>query len=444
MHYQLEVLSSFFEISSTNGSIWTLTELDCEIQQHHKFNVSASSTNSFVLTAVHVDLIDVNDNAPVFSTPVHIITVDLTSQIGHVITTFSAHDMDFGSNGFVAYKLSGVDNYFQISPLLGELYVAKTLTIGQFSAVVMACDFGRIQLCSSLDLTIFVTNQTNLHPPVFDKFIYDAEIPEDFPLDSSIIDVIATDLDQDSAGLVTIEISGGNSGKHFKVVNSCLQLMLPVDYETTKHFELQLTAKDHGLPQLSAVTLVHISITDVNDNLPTFLPLPETILLRAPIPHHQRIFKVMAHDPDSSLDGNNNIVFSTNFTQTYLSLDASTGVISTSNEDLPLGSHIVHIQASNPWTNLFSRFDLTIIVKNDLTLSMAQDVQHVTLFNESHPAPFTLYNAEVSLNDSSPDEGITYSIVSHSPGLDNVTINAETVSTPFEALKRGKATPLFQ
>ncbi len=44
----------------------------------------------------------------------------------------------------------------------------------------------------------------------------------------------------------------------------------PLDFESCKDYFLTVEASDGGTPPLSAVTMVNINLTDVNDNAPMF------------------------------------------------------------------------------------------------------------------------------------------------------------------------------
>lgn len=44
----------------------------------------------------------------------------------------------------------------------------------------------------------------------------------------------------------------------------------PLDFESCKDYFLTVEATDGGTPPLSAVTMVNINLTDVNDNAPMF------------------------------------------------------------------------------------------------------------------------------------------------------------------------------
>ncbi|PIO26533.1 hypothetical protein AB205_0211210 [Aquarana catesbeiana] len=84
-----------------------------------------------------------------------------------------------------------------------------------------------------------------------------------------------------------------------------LSAQRPFDYEKSKEFVLQVSAKDNGSPSLSSNATLLIRIVDQNDNAPKILyPLPENGLVMfemAPLSSEpgSLITKVVAVDEDS-------------------------------------------------------------------------------------------------------------------------------------------------
>ena len=64
----------------------------------------------------------------------------------------------------------------------------------------------------------------------------------------------------------------------FKIDSSTgdLKLMKSLDHERAGHYSLVVNAKDHGIPMLSTNATVRVSVLDVNDMAPVFMPLNVT------------------------------------------------------------------------------------------------------------------------------------------------------------------------
>jgi hypothetical protein len=209
----------------------------------------------------------------------------------------------------------------------------------------------------------------------------------------------------------------------FAINEHFLQLKASLDYERRKFYELIILATDHGLQAKNSTTMIHIRVLDVNDNPPVFLPVPEIIHLIAPVNAHTRIFKVIASDEDSSFESNGLVLFAPNTSHPLLDVDTHNGEVFTLDRPLPVGTHIFGITAYNPGSPLIDGVTLTVVVVDDDDQPISTHVQHISYFNESHPTPFDLYEPEVT-----PDSGYTFSIVSVSDKMGNISLNRNTVN----------------
>uniref|UniRef100_A0A3Q3EQX4 Cadherin domain-containing protein n=1 Tax=Labrus bergylta TaxID=56723 RepID=A0A3Q3EQX4_9LABR len=74
---------------------------------------------------IHVTVLDVNDNAPVFTKTIYKAAISENSPKGTVITRVSASDADKGSNSKISYSISNaaadVRNMFEINEINGDL-----------------------------------------------------------------------------------------------------------------------------------------------------------------------------------------------------------------------------------------------------------------------------------------------------------------------------------
>lgn len=80
-----------------------------------------------------------------------------------------------------------------------------------------------------------------------------------------------------------------------------------LDYEepTDRHFFLNISATDHGSPQLSSYVTVHVNVTDYNDNRPVFNASSLVAEVLENLDPGTFVARVMATDLDS---GNNSLV----------------------------------------------------------------------------------------------------------------------------------------
>ncbi len=77
--------------------------------------------------AIHVTVLDANDNAPVFSQAVYKVSLPENSPLDTVVVTVSATDADEGQNGEVTYEFSRISEtakeLFNLNENSGEIKV---------------------------------------------------------------------------------------------------------------------------------------------------------------------------------------------------------------------------------------------------------------------------------------------------------------------------------
>lgn len=124
-------------------------------------------TSSMTLT---VTILDVNDNAPMFSPNSYVFSVREDTDIGKTFATVTATDSDIvgtcdGSK--VTYSLNYTDDaLFYIDNSTGELHTAADLKekVGTYNLTVLASDCGDTPMQGQAFVEIHVTD-VNLNPP---------------------------------------------------------------------------------------------------------------------------------------------------------------------------------------------------------------------------------------------------------------------------------------
>ncbi|XP_030638710.1 protocadherin-18b [Chanos chanos] len=149
----------------------------------------------------------------------------------------------------------------------------------------------------------------NDNSPQFSRAIIPIEISESasvgtrFPLDS------ATDPDVGENALHTYSLTRNN---FFKIEirtrtdgakYADLVVVRELDRETQSSYQLQLTASDSGVPPRSGSTLLKISISDSNDNSPSFDEQAYTVNLLENSPLGTLLVDLNATDPDEGING---------------------------------------------------------------------------------------------------------------------------------------------
>ncbi|XP_058504924.1 protocadherin Fat 2 isoform X2 [Solea solea] len=265
-----------FSIDTFSGDLQLVCPLDRETKEFYILNITVydlgiPQTSAWKFIAVNI--MDVNDNPPVFDQHRYVIRVLENTEVDSVIFTARATDPDAETNGNVRYSLLTSTDMFGIDDLTGEVTVRHHLdreTSPRHDLRIEARDQAKLnpQLFSMIDLVV-VLQDVNDHPPKFTPKIYRIKVPEDVPVGTLLVWVESVDLDLGSGGLVTYNLKNTESGIfHLDSSTGALTLERELDFERRPSYNLTVRAVDHGLPRsLSSSCFVEIQVLDVNENL---------------------------------------------------------------------------------------------------------------------------------------------------------------------------------
>ncbi|XP_040214880.1 cadherin EGF LAG seven-pass G-type receptor 3 [Rana temporaria] len=266
-----------FSIDSLNGAIQVVTPLDFETEREYTLRIRAQdagrpplSNNTGMLS---VQVVDINDHAPMFvSTPFQVSVLE-NVPLGHSVIHIQAVDADYGENARMEYKLTGVlpATPFVINSATGWITVSGPLdreTVEHYQFGVEARDHGNPPLSASASVTITILD-VNDNRPEFTQREYFIRLNEDASVGTSVLGVTAIDRDINSP--ITYQITGGNTRNRFAIStqsgSGLITLSLPLDYKQERRYVLTVTASDRILHDNC---YVHVNITDANTNRPVF------------------------------------------------------------------------------------------------------------------------------------------------------------------------------
>uniref|UniRef100_A0A669F2P2 Protocadherin 2 alpha a 15 n=1 Tax=Oreochromis niloticus TaxID=8128 RepID=A0A669F2P2_ORENI len=148
----------------------------------------------------------------------------------------------------------------------------------------------------------------NDNGPVFSKDAYTVTLHENARVNTTVIQVNATDLDDGPNGDVVYSFSNGVNRKFFKLfdINQKTGEIIVkglIDYEERDRYEIEIQASDKGLPPMATQKSVIIKIVDVNDNAPDI----EVTSFSSSIPEDSRpgttVALISVNDLDSGVNG---------------------------------------------------------------------------------------------------------------------------------------------
>lgn len=315
--YSLLQPSDLFTVDPATGDIFSKRTLKYKHTQQE-----SSPENLYSLTVVATDngkppmssrvviavsVVDANNNAPKFEQRSYLSPVPEGYPIRKRVVMLVAKDeADFGVNAEIEYALvsGNGSEYFTVDPVSGWVVVNKSLAnlaVGTtFVVKVKAVDKGVPPQKDEVTLTLVITGE-NRHPPTFTAISYQLIVPENEPINSTILTASATDEDDGPNGMVRYKISAGNERKEFSVhpITGVVTILEPLDYDSVQEYRLNITATDLGFEPKQATATLTVTLTDINDNPPIFNQSSYEAYLPENSPPRSFVYKVTATDIDS-------------------------------------------------------------------------------------------------------------------------------------------------
>ncbi|XP_063045471.1 cadherin-23-like [Engraulis encrasicolus] len=312
-----EKASKLFALNEISGEIRVMGPVDFEDESKYEIHVQGKDGTGLTSdTKISIEIIDVNDNAPVIYLKSLNNPVLENAPPGTEVGIINVQDRDSDSNRQirctiqqgVPFKLvPSIKNYFSLLTT-GEL---DRELITDYNITITATDEGSPPLSSSKVVQLSVAD-VNDNPPVFSKQTYSLHVTENNSQGSSVASVTATDPDWRQNGTVIYSLLPGEVNG-FPVTallsingdTGVIHVVRSFDYEQFKEFKVKVLARDNGSPPLSSNVTVSIHVVDVNDNSPQILyPSPDgssvmTELVPRAAPAASLVSKVIAVDADS-------------------------------------------------------------------------------------------------------------------------------------------------
>ncbi|XP_057269657.1 protocadherin beta-15-like [Pezoporus wallicus] len=263
--------------------------LDREEQAEMDFSliaVDGGSPPRSGTTQIHVVVLDVNDNAPVFAQKVFIAQILENAPEGSVVLRVVATDRDAGVNGDISYQISQAGGQshsaFEIDPMSGEIKLTKSL---DFEAAenhelsVQATDGGGLSAICKVVVEVVDVND-NAPEVVVNSF--SSPIPEDALPGTVVALFTVRDRDSGSNGKISCALEDQLSFSLRPAYKNYFELVTvsALDREETARYIFTVTATDAGSPPLTTTHTFTVDISDVNDNAPVFNQTLYTMYVR--------------------------------------------------------------------------------------------------------------------------------------------------------------------
>ncbi|CAM5089054.1 unnamed protein product [Eretmochelys imbricata] len=302
-----------------SASLLVSEPLDFETTRFFTLRVRAQNVAMIPLasfTTVCINITDVNDNVPFFTSSTYKVSVPEEAAIGTSVAQVLATDLDSGPYGEVQYSIledpSEDYRFFIIDPETGIISTKASFDRekrGSYLIEVQSQDsaesarpgvYGQPNTDTAY-VKIFVSD-VNDNAPAFPHPVYEISIEEDKEVGCVVVTATANDEDEGANAKLRYQITSGNVKGAFDVEPEVGTIFITqcLDYEQEQRYELRLVASDG---KWENHTLIAINVINKNDEAPVFTnnEYHDSVLEELtdlPV----MVLKVSATDPDQEAD----------------------------------------------------------------------------------------------------------------------------------------------
>ncbi|XP_036872453.2 protocadherin alpha-1-like [Manis javanica] len=275
-----------FKIDSSSGQIRLIGKLDYEETKSYEIQIKATDKGSPPMSnhcKVLVKVLDVNDNAPELSVTSLSLPVREDAPLSTIIAFISVSDRDSGANAQVTCTLSPQVPFKLVSTFKNyySLVLDSALdreSVATYELLVTARDGGSPPLSATASVSVQVAD-VNDNAPAFAQPEYTVFVRENNPPGRHIFTVSARDADAQENARVSYSLVERRVGE--RALSSYVSVhaesgkvyaLQPLDHEELELLQVQVSARDAGVPPLGSNVTLQVFVLDENDNAPALLP----------------------------------------------------------------------------------------------------------------------------------------------------------------------------
>lgn len=409
----------FFSVNSSTGEVKLEKALDRETEDIHILIIEARDTQFSSIAEIVLNVTDVNDNQPRFNPDAYSLTIVENMRVGSSIIQTFASDPDLVLNSTLVYSiLSGNTNeHFSLDNQTGIVSLVKSLdfeTNRSFTLLIGLRDMGSPVQQSSNNATITINiEDINDNYAHFEQSLYSRTILETTAVGTSVLQVAAIDRDGTTKhSSIVFSINQTLASKIFQVdpVTGWITVKSKLDYETTKEYHFSVIATDNGTVPYQRHTNVIVYISDVNDEVPYFMPTTYNVSISEFSRPAAMVLKIFAYDNDTRWL---QYSITAQSPKNDFRIDSSTGALYVANylDRENISSYSLAAQVSDGANVSSTQASITLIItdENDNRPVFTRGVYDTSLAENSSVGTFVV-TVLANDNDIGSNAAITYSI----------------------------------
>ncbi|KAG9490974.1 hypothetical protein GDO78_006356, partial [Eleutherodactylus coqui] len=427
-----DVSEKYFSINLDNGNLYIADRIDretlCEAAADCVLTFDVVMEDPLNVFSVKIDIQDINDNPPTFI--LHTISIEMgeSSSPGRRFLLHNAEDLDVGINSLISYKLSA-NQYFALGEKVStdgnefpELILEKPLdreTQNKHELILTASDGGNPVQTGTALITIIVTD-FNDNVPVFTQDVYKVSVRENIPVNSTILQVSASDEDEGVNAQITYSFrtTANNILQTFTLNsrNGEINTKGLLDYEVSRFHEISVIAQDGG--GLAAKAKVLIEITDENDNAPEISITSSSDLIPEDSAPGTVVALIKVHDRDSGENGEVQCIIQGDLPFELISSGSNFHkIVTKSNLDREqVSSYNITIQASDKGSHQMTSRKVIRLYVTDVNdnAPVFEKLIHSAFVTENNSPGASIFRIEARDMDSEDNAKVTYAIMTTS------------------------------
>ncbi|XP_036846217.1 protocadherin gamma-C5 isoform X26 [Oncorhynchus mykiss] len=267
---------------SNNYALVTDTSLDREKNLDYTVEIKASDSGTPSLNSrktIHVRILDVNDNPPVFSQPSYTVYVRENNAAGSIMCSVSASDPDIGENAKISYSILdskvqdvSVSSYIYINSDNGSIYSIHSFDYEKlkvFQIQVQAKDNGSPSLSSNVTVHVFILDLNDnapavIYPSAVMGSVSHQKMPRSAKAGHLATKISAVDADSGHNAWISYRLVEATDSSLFSVnlYTGEVRTKRAVSEQDDSSQRLLIDIQDNGEPVQSATVTVNIVLED--------------------------------------------------------------------------------------------------------------------------------------------------------------------------------------